>query len=1137
MTRFIFGRSGSGKTTYVIEQIRAEVARILGENTQERVWLLVPEQQAYSAERDILSALPREAGRCFSIVSFSRLAELLADRFGGRTQHTISRAMRSLIMWQNLRELTGLLDVYGHGSGTDLSLCHRMLAVVDELSVNAIPPATLEAAADRLAADSPLRGKLRDIALVSAAFGGLMTEIYGNDPAKRLIRAAGQIDEHEYFAGDVVFIDSFSSFTAEEYEMLRPIIRQAANTTVTFECGGRYEQQPQFASLTDAVRRLSRICEDALCPIEDVVLTEDADASLSELAILEKELWDFDLTLDTRLIPPEEARGSIRLVTAPNPYDEADAAALHILELVNRGVPFGEIAVVVRDTADWRGVLDAALEARDIPFFLSERTDLGEKPAARLLITALRCIARRWQAEDIVTLGKTGLFDISLREMDSFCEYIDTWHLSGRRMTEPAWSMNPDGYTTEMTARALGILQDANRVREVIMTPLLVLQQDLAAAVSVTDECRALYQYLLTLGVRQTLARQAEELLGGGQVREAGEQVRLWSFLTETLATVASVMETAEPLSAEELGTALSLVFAETDIGSVPARHDCVTVGSASTLRVDNIRAMLILGLCEGEFPRSVQDDGLLSEQDKSLLADMGIEFDSRDERRMADELLYLHRAMSKPQETLILSYATTSPDGQSRAPSSAISRVRYLFPYIQTSRFHSGMIEEADVRYRAPTEDRISRPTARRLLGEEIWLSQSRLQTYARCPYSYYGAHMLRLRERKDSTFDNLGAGVFLHHVMEQYVQRALDEENRLRPMGDEETRELADAVIAAYIRELCGDVSENGRLLHLLARLREVALVLIESIQAELSQSAFHVAGLEWDTHGRRPGDPRPMMLSLEMADEADGTTTVIDELVLSDDAYMSANYPDDRLVGTPNEAMARGERSDGLFQLPLARPIQNMTADGIAGLPIFTPKEEMSPVRLLLGGRIDRVDLYRSEDKKTVYIRVIDYKSSRHEFTTRSFVEDMNIQLLLYLFTLCSPENRVLFRDPDGVLPEHVVPASAVYLSPDETGRSGEIRALRTGVVINDPEVLAAANGNEEAIYLPSVKRGRDHQFSGKGLCSPEQMEALGVTLTDLIRRTASEMYAGCAERTPSDNACRYCIMREGCGVCHM
>lgn len=1074
MIRFLFGRPGAGKTHRMVEEIKEHVA-----HGNRKVYLIVPEQQAYSAERDILSVLPPDAGRVFSILSFSRLCDTVADKFGGRAQYAVSRAMKSLLMWENLRELGGLLETYTHGGSTDPSLCKKMLSTAEELKVNGVTAAALEQAAGKLERSSPLYGKLRDLALVSSAYDGLLSEVYGEVPADRLLRAAEMIETHGFFAGAIIYVDSFTSFTAQEYAVLRLMIEQAEEVTVSFGCRERYDPQPQFASMKDAIHRITRLCEDGGREFEDLELAGSFRTDSPELLALEQELWDFSVTPDGLAIPSEQERGDVTLVVCPTLYDEAQAIALHILEMTQSGVPFSEIAVVVRDTSAWEGVLDAALDQYGIPYFLSERTDVGEKPAARLLLTALRCIARRFQTEDIMALCKTGLLGLPLREIDYFAEYVDTWRLSGKRMKDEGWSMNPDGYTVGMSPRGLAILQAANKVREAVMTPLLALETKLRGAETVTDECRALYEYLCDLHIRATLSAQAEELLSLGQVREAGEQVRLWSFLTETLATVASVMQDAEPLTADELCTALSLVFADTDIGSVPARHDCVTVGSASMLRVDNISVMLVAGLCEGEFPQSVKDDGLLTEQDKETLADLGIELSDRAERLNSDELLYVWRTFSEPRDKLILSYSTSTPDGQARSPSAALSRVKYLFPYLKPTPFSSAYLSDgASSRYRIPVQDKVTKPTARRLLGEEIWLSQSRLQTYARCPYSYYGSHILKLREKTEAKFDNLGAGNFLHHVMEQYLRLALDENNRLRPMEPEEVRETADAVISAYIRELCGDIASNGRLLHLFDRLRQIALMLIDSIQAELRQSAFTVAGLEWDTHGRKPSDPRPMMLSLE-ADDPDGT--------------------------------------DGLSLLPTRNSVEDQA------------------VKLLLGGRIDRVDMYRANDGETVYVRVIDYKSSKHEFSVKSVTEDMNIQLLLYLFTLCSPENRALFADGMGHIPKQVLPASAVYVSPDESDRRGALLPCRTGVVLGDPEILEAANSDENTVYLPSVKRNKSGEFTGKGLYTGEAIRELEELLTRTIRETASAMYGGGAERTPSENACRYCRMKGSCAVC--
>ena len=125
--------------------------------------------------------------------------------------------------------------------------------------------------------------------------------------------------------------------------------------------------------------------------------------------------------------------------------------------------------------------------------------------------------------------------------------------------------------------------------------------------------------------------------------------------------------------------------------------------------------------------------------------------------------------------------------------------------------------------------------------------------------------------------------------------------------------------------------------------------------------------------------------------------------------------------------------------------------------------------------------------------------------------------------------------MFADEAGKLPTRVLPASAVYMSPDESDRGGAILPCRTGVVLGDTEILAAANGDDSQTYLPSVKRNRSGEFTGKGLLSGQQLAELEDLLKSAIRDTASQMYQGKASRTPSGDGCKYCRVKGSCGVC--
>ena len=130
MLTFLFGRPGSGKTQYIIDQIKSSVA--LGKRT----YLLVPEQQVFISE-SMLADLHPSTSLCFETVSFSRLCEIAFSRVGGITDRSAGSGARNLVMWQSLRSAAPLLKEY-RGIKSDKALNSMMLSVIDELRASSV---------------------------------------------------------------------------------------------------------------------------------------------------------------------------------------------------------------------------------------------------------------------------------------------------------------------------------------------------------------------------------------------------------------------------------------------------------------------------------------------------------------------------------------------------------------------------------------------------------------------------------------------------------------------------------------------------------------------------------------------------------------------------------------------------------------------------------------------------------------------------------------------------------------------------------------------------------------------------------------------------------------------------------------
>ncbi len=840
MLKLICGPSGSGKTATLTEEIRRDI-----ENGK-RCFLLVPEQQAYISERDFPAILPQNAGLFFEVVHFSGLAEDVFRAFGGVTQGAIDHGLRSLLMWNTLRTLAPLLSQYGKSAKNDPTLTALMLQTVSELHLNGITSEQLEEVAKQLPPESALCKKLSDLALIDATFSEEILALFGSDPSDKLLRLAEILREKRYFSGCHIYIDSFTSFTAQEYAVLREILKQSESVTVSLCMQLGEKPLPHFESVAETAKRLSKLAAQTGVPLVKEAPLPQASKKPKTLSILERDLWRFELPREAREIPPPEEHEVLRLLTCSNLYEESEAAALQIAELVQGGMHYGDIAVVVRDTETYRGVLDAALERFHIPYFLSESGDLAAKPLSRLILSALRVISRHYRTEDVITLIKSNLTGVSFADAAMFEEYCETWHISGNRFLDETWSMNPDGLTTERSERSREILLAANRVRKAVVEPLEALSAEFRLSPRLFDRCRAIYHYLSALRVSEQLSERAKAELSAGDRRQAGETVRLYRLMTDTLTSLCKWLPDAE-LTVDELISAFSLLFGSSSFSSVPNLHDCVMIGSAATLRVENIKASLLLGLCEGEFPRALQNDGILTEGDKETLEAFGILLDSRADTRSSEELLYVYRAMTKPTERLFLSTVATQTDGSARTPSLAFSRVCFLLDR-KPEFFDAEAVRGTQKKESSPApETRFSLHPAPD--GTTLRLSQSKIRTFLLCPYSYYSIYQLKLREKKDSRPSYADDGLFLHYVFEHFLRASLTEDGKLSIPSDESIESLANEIVDDYLSEVCPLPPEqmDSRLLHLFVRLRRLSLIMLREILAELKISRFVPSSFE--------------------------------------------------------------------------------------------------------------------------------------------------------------------------------------------------------------------------------------------------------------------------------------------------
>ena len=1108
---FLYGRSGSGKTYTIAQKLRRSAADGV------RSFLLVPEQQSHEAERRMLSLLPPRAQLTVEALSFSRLANRVFRQVGGLSYHYATGDVQALLMWRRLCELAPLLEEYGEQAQKNPALTEVMLSAVGELKGCAVSPVKLEHAANKLPTDSSLRARLRDISLIYAAYQNELRDKY-DDTSDDLARLGEVLHGHAFFTGSHVYIDYFTDFTAQEIDIIRHIFRQAAQVTVALGCDGRGDTSLHLATVAATASTLWQLAQECGCEVEEVHLRGNRRAKNPELKALESDLWRLERDRSEIEIPPE-SRGSVRLMHCADPYEEAEAVASLIASEVQRGARWRDFVVICRDTAQYEGILDAALEKYDIPAFYAQKTDLSSLPLIKLILTALRITTHNWRQADVMTHLKTGLCPFAAEDIDAFEGYVTTWRLRGGDFLREEWRMNPDGYVAgdKLTARAASVLDAANRVRTALVPPLTRLGQGLADAQSVPDMCRALYRYLEEIGVKNQLRESAARDFArgeSGKVR-AEETLRLYGTVLDVLDRMATALPDTE-LTAEEFTTGLKLMFDRTQLASIPDTVDQVLVGSASMLRTDEPACAILLGLSEGSFPRAVQDDGIFSDSDKKALEELGIKLSSGSDLRSSDELYFVYRAVTAPSRRLILLTPDADCDGKLCEPSLAFLRVKKLLPYLAEETYsllppeerlwhreaalealpdmtdpalqaslRRALAEDPAYAQRLETLDtpvsdpecEVSPEVARIVFPPRLSLTQTRLDQYVLCHFRYYCSYVLGLKEEHPAQFRVTDIGTLIHAILEAFFKQAMAQEGHFaEQLTDGECEVMVDEILAAYLRDICPEgQAPSNRLRHLFTRLRRLALLLIDNLREEFRHSAFV-----------------PVFFELNIRE---------------------------------------GNRGD----LP-------------APLEIHLDNGETVSMR----GIIDRIDVFRHDGD--LYLRVVDYKTGSKEFSLDDVQHGLNVQLLLYLFTLLknSPDafkKRLGLNEGGRLLPAGVlylsanVPPIAIDedLSPEEIRALAEQRIARHGLLLSDPDVLHAMNDDLEPAFLGNVRRTRakspdDLGLSGAALVDAKRFAQIGEELEQTIRDIAASMKRGQAQAKPytgnQHDPCSTCGMRAIC-----
>ena len=1083
MLKLILGRAKSGKTAAVMDAVRERVRSGCGGTV-----LLIPEQYSHEAETELLRVCGDSLCLYAEVLSFSRLADRVNAELGGSGAPMLDKGGRLLCLLRAVDIVGSRLRVCG-GARRQPAMLRQLLQAIDECKTGCISPEALTEFAAQSAGEDALADKLADLSLIYEAYSAIAARS-GLDPMDRLTALAERLPRSRY-ASACYYVDGFTDFTAQESRVLEALLTAGAEVTVCLTAEGLEEGHEIFEPSRRAARRLLRLAE--ALGVETQVETVPPRGGTGPMEALEQALFSFGNAV-------YESEGKVRLLCAPDPTAECEAAAARCLELVRTtGCRWRDVAVAARNYETYRSAMESIFPHYGIPLYSARRSDLTEKPLPALILSAYAVVTGGWEQEDVFSYLKTGLAGLDQAECDTLENYAFLWSIHGRMWTKAEdWSLHPEGLGKEETEASRAALVQINALRRRAAGPLAVLAKAGGEARTAAEQARALAAFFEALRLPALLDARARALQAQGMPQTAAEYAQLWELISSALEQCAAILGDAE-MNMEDFSRLFGAMLTEYDVGSIPMSLDRVTAGDMDRMRRRHIRHLIVLGCDSESLPRAAGDSGLFTDLDRETLLAAGLELGSTADDRMDREFALIYHCLTLPEESLTLSWNSSAGEGGKAAPSFVVERaarifgLRYDYPTVDSCRCaapgpafelaaaaaggSAAPLHQAALAYfRSRGQDdalqrlnkaahqergRLSRSAVRSLYGDELRLSASRADRLAGCRFSYFLQYGLKAKPRQPAEFDPPEYGSFVHFVLEN-VARDVSENGGFSAAEEAELHALCDKYVDQYIREKLNDFRERTpRFVYLFRRLTRDVRAIVCDMAAELAK-----------------GDFVPLDFELNFGDKGE--------------------FPPIRL----------GEGEDSLQLIGIA----------------------------------DRVDGYVHDGK--LYVRVVDYKTGSKKFSLSDVWYGMGLQMLLYLFALERSGAERYGREivPAGVL---YIPARDVLTTVRPEATAEEIVAeklkahKRSGLLLEDKEILQAMERDLGSCYLPVRFKndGNPYADSAKSLATAEHLGKLSRHMDGLLRQMAGELRSGSVTADPwfrdvTHSACAHCDYAAAC-----
>lgn len=985
--QFIIGGSGTGKTTYMFNRMIKESIQNKKNIENIKYMAVVPEQFTMETQKTIVNLSPARGTMDIDILSFDRLAKRIFEEAGLNTLQVLDDTGKCLIIRKIIEENKNKLSVFG--SKVNMAgFIDEMKSMVSELYQYGVGEKELEEMLKISESKPLLYAKLKDIKLIMEQL-----KIYLEDKfimnEELLHRVCELIPNSELIKDSYIVFDEYTGFTPVQYKVIRYLLKYAGNVNIalTIREPDKIEfekvncETDVFGITIKTLNKLKNIAQEEQVELHgDIILKESYRLENNgELKYLEENLFKFGKK------PYVVENDNISIHICEGIDAESEYVAYSIRNLVETGkYRYRDIAVVTSDIDTYHRTITESFKRHNIPCFIDHKRNIIANPMVEAIRAVLEIISENYSYESVFRYLKSGMSSLSRDEVDRLENFVIRCGIRGYKKYSSAFMTEDD---------------KVNEAREKLMSDTGALYESFKADkdITVREAMILVYNMVSSLNMDIKMDKMKQYFEENNNLSMAKEYDQVYEKVMGLFDKIVFLIGD-EKIRVKELAAILDSGFEDIKVGITPPTLDRVVVGDTERTRLNNVKVLFFVGINEGLVPKIDKKGGILTQSERSFLAENNVELSPTARENAFIQKYYLYLMLTKMSDRLYLSFKKMNGDGSSARQSYLINSLVKMFKGIQiidedNSNIRSSVDKITNVKsakeyisgsiydYISDTmknEDKIifrevylacqresidfkdiiratvykNNPSkidaavAKAIYGDNLLNSVSRLERFAACAYEHFMSYGLALQPRREYEVSSADIGNIYHKAIELFFRKV----NQRNISWNKMDGELRDMIINESVNEA---VNESGN-----------------DVFSDSSRNAFTINRIK------------------RMAKK---TAWILQEQIIAGDFV-------------PKDFELRFSSDYGLDELKYK--FENGAVMGLKGI-------------------IDRVDYYSDGDD--IYIKIVDYKSGNKKLEINDVYNGLQLQLVLYMEAAMELVKK---RNPD----KNIIPAGLFYYSID-------------------------------------------------------------------------------------------------------